>query len=220
MKRCVIKRRYTVMMFTGGPWPADIDKTQAKNDIIGLTRERFGDKLDQVRVAMEINSEGYRHFHVGVKLTTQITWKTWNDALLNYIRGLPRTEDETRKPNGSTYYFGTDCKDPWASLCKYLTRPSKSKDVDDDVMEFEQPDYTKMSFMQRFWHECDGTDTGLSNGPMAERKKHIADMEQRHRPLIAQHCPDKKEWLERLIKQAKCDLHKSIFDPTYGGKGG
>ena len=192
MKRCVIKRRYTVMMFTGGPWPADIDKTQAKNHIIGLTRDRFGNKLDQVRVAMEVNSEGYRHFHVGVKLTTQITWKTWNDALLSYIRGLPRAEEETRKPNGSTYYFGTDCKDPWRSLTKYLTRPSKSKDVDDDVMEFEQPNYGAMSFIERFCHEVRGEDTGLPNGPIVERRKHISDMEQRCRPLIKERCPEKR----------------------------
>ena len=231
-KKRSLEHKYTALLFTGGPWSATTDKPTARRELTDVARGVYGDNLAKVIVAMEVGKDGYQHYHVGVVLKKRDRWSKFNDKCLEYVRTHP-APDQPQKPNGWTYHFATDCRNPSAELLKYVTNPTKEKSVDDDTLEFEQPDYSQMLWCRRWFLErYDGVDTGLKDGPFAfarDEVKRLLAMKARGYHASAptsrltgqQYWPKGsieekawKEWVERCLVKAKD--HLSIIEAGQG----
>ena len=140
MYKCKSSGQYQVMMLTGGPRPEDIDQQKTKEELAALTKAQFGTKLRNVLVAMEVSANGYRHYHIGVALNKASRFKMWNAQILSYIKDHP-DPSATQKSNSGCWHFSHKENAPYEALKKYVHNPSKDKELDDDVLEYELPQF-------------------------------------------------------------------------------
>lgn len=144
--KCQIGYRYKHYFVTGGP----LNENHKQEDFIALVRDYFGTKLAHVGASKEVSAEGYKHVHIMITLTDREVWK-FSAMLANkikkYIDRFPRSSGELRRTNVRFDHPKTGETDPQQVMRKYLTIPSKDKDVG-ELIEFDELDELRKKVMQ------------------------------------------------------------------------
>jgi hypothetical protein len=127
----------TAVMVTCGPWSEDhID--QQKQQVDDFIKEYFQGSVKQYLTAFEKSKDGYKHIHIALEFVDRIKPYSFGIFLRKkMLEHFARDPEETRQFNTKIHIVPKCEKDKNGYsnyqhiLCKYLTDPTKNKEVDD-----------------------------------------------------------------------------------------
>lgn len=136
---------------TIGPWNPELNMTTMRDELEHVVVSYYGAIFGRLSSSFEIGHENpddpYHHVHLCIQLKREARWTKLNKELRKVVSAWPCRDDERRKV--STRFFVTGhCEDPWSVMTKYLTQPSKDKEVG-EYLEFTERDYSAYVL-----HEC------------------------------------------------------------------
>lgn len=130
--------KYHNMFITGGPRPRD---RSIKEDLMKIAVDCYSNKIRDIKIAEEISKDGYYHFHIMLDLNSPQRYTNVIKKLKSFLDSIDKHSDETRNVNVGVYYC-TDRTNAKSILTKYLSNPTKDKDVDDGILEYDPKSHT------------------------------------------------------------------------------
>lgn len=148
--KCKPGNTYTFYFFTGGPWNSAIPQEELRTQLQDAMIAQYGRAhIKECIIALELSTDNYHHFHIGLHLDTQtLRWKDCVNKLLKIVRQWPRDPLETRKPNVGAFFVPQGAKGGFEVLRNYLKHPVKEKTIDSDVLEFD--------INEKYWQDSFG----------------------------------------------------------------
>jgi hypothetical protein len=124
------------------------DKEKVRTDLLSFTKNYWSTKLKRVFVAMEHSDDGYKHGHICMEYATRQTAigvvHFANQLKTHMMSTWRKDPEETRSYNTCAHYCPKS--EPRAGLSvfhtvlvKYVTDPSKSKEVDKNATDGSYP---------------------------------------------------------------------------------
>lgn len=141
--RCRPSQQLQFYFVTAGPLNFHMPKEILQDQVDVVLRAVHGSRIQRCAYAFETASDGYNHVHIALHLNRPVRFAKMANRLKRMIDATPKDPDETRKTNCGVFYPPRDIQDPYANMLKYLTCPTKSKEVG-GVIEFEVPNFANM----------------------------------------------------------------------------
>lgn len=163
-------KNYFVTLGPQNPAFGDSEREEYLAGIKQVLFKNYGHNLEKACTSFEVTTDGYYHLHIVISLKSELRWSNCWKGLVAFHNTTERNRKEHRL---TSCFFGymAAANNIHETMCKYLTKPSKEKQVGDFTeLEFEEFDYFNGTILgstnQMFWdlikHEY--CDRSLDNG--------------------------------------------------------
>jgi len=153
------KAEINATFLTCGPWS---DRNLARKNVLHFAQTYFKGMLKRSATVAEISDNGYKHVHLAMEFVTK-TQKVYKFkfALLEYIQSddFPLgiwDPNETHKFNSDAYLIPRTEPDKQGRTnfdhiaIKYMSKPTKDKEVDEDMLQESNPNALPDWFAKMF----------------------------------------------------------------------